>query len=451
MSKRPAEEPARISLWNCRRCKIEFCNASLTQAHFSAACADIWCSACQRSFVDVTALRQHAQEKHRELSLRTAPAPGPVKMITCLGCGLKVGPGEMIPHWAESGCHVKCKACGIWHYRKHIADHLARSPTCKAAHPAAEPLASCGDKRENVPPITKRAPASPVASSPMKSKATIKPIPAFCLHCSKPFLSAASLISHFENGHCKSKVQMRDVNYTFATFEGSESFLLSDNRKTLGSLLNYEFVADRKPAPFRCPKVGCTGGFKSLSSLMTHAYSGACAGTFKRTIEQAVVHLRTNMYPNSIKRRIENIKAAGPGTLFIRPPPYLVAQEFADSPDFWRPAVADLFDRFAAILEDVFYRPADPNRASALSFGNVAKTERCITDFGNALMKLQNGCVQLNSKKGPGQGLTSAQILVCSKTRRETRTLDHFLNEVEAVWLLLDDELKANRVTQRAL
>ncbi|KAF3191612.1 hypothetical protein TWF106_002376 [Orbilia oligospora] len=469
-SKRPLSPQS----WStCARCKLEFYALDKAQEHFSTICYDLWCDLCQGSFEDPEKTRQH-MSAHRDLSSR------------CPRCAFDAGRGgDIIRHWIETGCHRECPVCKVWYYQESYDIHLELNPYCRrvtftsestqTAQPSDqseqqalvlfEPRVYQGTKIEKNDGMgTKSASSHPslAASDPYWHRMRLPAIdthpgPAAlgqsnlkvnssrrkgqsqvnCPGCNRGFPLPASLVSHLEAGGCPSMIDFLDINYTFATYLKAEKLLLSDNRKSLGSLLNYRDIQATRP--FQCPGNGCGLTFSVLSGLIQHSDSDRCSASIGRPM--IMHHLRTNVYYQSIIRKMQKMAIRGPTTMFVRPPPYQVDQNFLHLPERWGPA-------FSKLKSDLF------SAVTRVSCGNPDKQGRNFLVFqdphnmGNILQSIENSVTWLRGELGkiePAQNNRHSndlgKVLVCFGTTEETHSLYRFLNDVEKFKNVLRKEL----------
>ncbi|KAK6509389.1 hypothetical protein TWF481_004137 [Arthrobotrys musiformis] len=459
-SKRPLEARP----WStCARCQVEFYALNKAQLHFHTTCRDLWCDLCYEAFETPEKTREHASA-HRDYS------------SVCPRCGFNAGTGgDVVGHWVETGCHKECPACKVWYYKESFDVHLELNPYCRClafnsrfaqpAQPSVEPELQTpfepqvyegarvqeedgmGTRPPHPSTQGEHVPASGPSSGPGPQtrnqgagpSRNKKRSPVMCPGCAKFYPFPASMLNHAETGNCPSLIDTLDVNYTFATFPEAEILLPCDNRRSLGSFLNYERIRDERP--FRCCGLNCGLSFSVLSALIQHADSGSgCSASCGQ--QELVAHLRMNLYYQSVVHKIQKLgrrlmyddgkpvtKAAlmNTATMFIRAPPYNVYQGGSNITEHWSPVLSALVSHLLSAVDNVLCGQPNQQGRNFIAFKRPYEIGKNLEKIMNVVTELRNKLRNLER----GMGGDSCLVMVHFKGTDETLPLGRFLNEVE--------------------
>ncbi|KAK6363158.1 hypothetical protein TWF730_000604 [Orbilia blumenaviensis] len=481
--KRPHEpEP-----WTtCTRCKEEFFTLDRAKCHFETLCSDLWCGECNVSFENP----DHAQ-LHLSMHLR--------RTNLCPRCEFDVGiGGDLEKHWKETGCKLKCVVCDTWFYKESYEDHMIQSPYCRRGTFTTEPIQTPSTELS-----VYQAPQVTQLSGQLEPEATFEPqifttlateiegdagrrleqsharkrsrrrshmasnhaenqqiaiygqangaqtndVQAQCYGCRKGYPHAGAMISHLEAGNCPSMIDVLDVNYTFATYSGSEALLVSDDRKSLGRMLNYENIRDQKV--FRCRGNNCVASFSVLSALLQHirAASGCSTSCGRQSL---LNHMRVNLYYQSVVHRIKKMASSGPATMFVKPPPYRIDEGYLRLPEQWRLDAAKLRSYITIATNNIMCGKPDVEGRNFISFKDPFNMSRTLDAMGFLVKQLQEELGKLNAGSDRPGGGNTCQILMYFQSTQETHGLASFLRDVERFRAVAKNELQNFPARQHA-
>ncbi|KAK6536383.1 hypothetical protein TWF281_000622 [Arthrobotrys megalospora] len=458
-TKRPLEPKP----WStCTRCKQEFFTLDRAQDHFEKSCPDLWCDLCLESFDDPNYTRQHMVIHRGRPQL-------------CPRCGYDAGMmgGNLIKHWMETGCHQSCSACKVWFYRESYDVHLELNPYCRRVtygkgftHPS-QPAGRSEPQAPYMPQVYKGAEIkredgmemkharsnpqnlgeqaavpslSAVSHTNSKQMCLYKPahpVRMQCYGCDKLHPYPASMLNHLESGNCPSMIDILDINYTFAIYTGSERLLPSDGRKSLGSFLSYEDI--REMRPFRCCGNGCKASFSVLSGLVQHADSVGCSSNCKT--KEILDHLRTNLYYQSFIRKLQKMASTSPATMFVRPPPYQIYQDFLRIPEQWRSESSKLISYVLSAVSNVSCGQPNHEGRNFITFKKPREMGTILDNIESLVTQIRGDLKKIEPGKKRNDGNGPCQILVYFKNTSKAYGLARFLDDVEKFGNVLRQEL----------